>query len=332
MDKVSELNDGIIKSKYYDVKYRPSMDGSNFKLDIACSSLLFNMALADITRDNDDINKLQEQFLEVLNNCKTDEELKNLATFLEMAANVGGYAKTFYSNNISMISNKSRDNSQQKVDENNKENPVSFRVDGGIKTKYYDVKYRPWDLSDKRVISCSSLLTYMALADITRDEDNINYLMAKFCEILTMCKTPEDFSNLSNYMNNIADVGGYAIEFNNKVKGLINEEGKKKAEQYIKDTEKHEKASSENLEDFKEKFKKINNSLTDLRESNVKDDDEVAYLLRKYNELQSDLYDFNGSVDKEFISKCDEQIEEAINYLKGLYRSLDEVKSASMGL
>jgi len=72
--------------------------------------------------------------------------------------------------------------------------------------------------------------------------------------------------------------------------------------------------------------------LVEIKENSIKDDEEVAYLLRKYNELQSDLYDFNGTIDKEFISQCDDQLEEAITYLKGLYRSLDEIKSSSMGL
>ena len=113
---------------------------------------------------------------------------------------------------------------------------------------------------------------------------------------------------------------------------MINKNGKNRAQQYIKDVEKQKKANAENLENFKETYARLNIALAELRESGMKEDDEVAYLLRKYNELQSDLYDFNGLIDKEFISKCDEQIEEAITYLKGLYRSLDEIKSSSIGL
>jgi chromosome segregation ATPase len=122
------------------------------------------------------------------------------------------------------------------------------------------------------------------------------------------------------------------MEFNSKVNGLINQDGKNRAQQYIKNVEKQKKVNADNLEDFKETYARLNRALTELKESDSIDDEEVAYLLRKYNELQSDIYDFNGTIDKEFISQCDEQIEDAINYLKGLYKSLDEIKSSSMGL
>lgn len=213
-----------------------------------------------------------------------------------------------------------------------KKNPVSSKVEGGIESEYFDVKYRPKGGIEEMDIACSSLLTYMTLADITRKEEQINNLMLKFCEILSMCKTQEDFSKLSTFMNITANVGGYAIEFNNKINGLINQEGKNRAQQYIKNVEKQRNATASNLEEFKEIFANLNMSLVEMKENGIKDDEEIAYLLRKYNELQSDLYDFNGTIDKEFISQCDEQIEDAITYLKGQYRSLEETKSSMMRL
>ena len=334
MEQVSKRIEGGIESKYFSVKYKPSIDNSNFKLNLNCGSLLTYMALADITRKDEQIKNLQEKFLEALSECKTEEEMKNFATFLETVAKVGGYATTFYQNNISLISSQGRDYAQQKLKKikDERKKPVSSRVDGGFESKYFSVSYRPWEILDSRSIKCNSLLTYMSLADITRKDEQINNLMLKFCEILLECKTEEDFGKLATFMNIIASVGGYAIEFNNKVHGLINKNGKNRAQQYIKDVEKQQKANAENLENFKETYARLNIALAELRESGMKEDDEVAYLLRKYNELQSDLYDFNGLIDKEFISKCDEQIEEAITYLKGLYRSLDEIKSSSIGL
>jgi len=334
MEQVSRKIEGGIESAYFDVQYRPSIDHSNFKLNLNCSSLLTYMALADITRKEEQINNLQEKFLETLSECKTEEELKNLAVFLETISKVGGYASTFYSNNISLISSQGKEYAQQKLKEikDEREKPVSSRIDGGIESAYFDVRYRPKGGMEHIDIACSSLLTYMALADITRKEEQINNLMLKFCEILSKCKTPEDFSNLTTFMNITANVGGYAMEFNSKVNGLINQDGKNRAQQYIKNVEKQKKVNADNLEDFKETYARLNMALAELKESSMKDDEEVAYLLRKYNELQSDLYDFNGTIDKNFISQCDEQIEAAINYLKGLYRSLDEIKSSSREL
>lgn len=57
----------------------------------------------------------------------------------------------------------------------------------------------------------------------------------------------------------------------------------------------------------------------------MKDDEDIAILLRMFNGLQSDLYEFDGAVDKEFITKYDAELEETIQYLKGLYINLDEV-------
>ena len=82
MEQVSRKIEGGIESAYFDISYRPSTDHSNFKLNIACSSLLTYMALADITRKEEQINNLQEKFLESLSECKTEEEIKNLAIFL----------------------------------------------------------------------------------------------------------------------------------------------------------------------------------------------------------------------------------------------------------
>ena len=50
MEQVSRKIEGGIESAYFDVQYRPSIDHSNFKLNLNCSSLLTYMALADITR------------------------------------------------------------------------------------------------------------------------------------------------------------------------------------------------------------------------------------------------------------------------------------------
>ena len=334
MEQVSKRIEGGIESQYFDIQYRPSIDHSNFKLNLNCSSLLTYMALADITRKEEQINNLQEKFLEALSECKTDEEIRNLSRFIREVSRTGGYAVQFCNNNITLINKGGVIDAKKELEERKEEKkkPVSSRIDGGIESAYFDVSYRPWEVLDSRSINCSSLLTYMALADITRKDEQINNLMLKFCEILSKCKTPEDFSKFTTFMNITANVGGYAMEFNSKVNGLINQDGKTRAQQYIKDVEKQKKANADNLEDFKETYASLNRALSELRESSMKDDEEVAYLLRKYNELQSDLYDFNGLIDKEFISQCDEQIEGAITYLKGLYRSLDEIKSSSMGL
>lgn len=332
MEKVSKLIKGGISSAYFDVQYRPCEDRSNLNLNVACSSMLTRMALADITRKKEQINKLQERFLEALSMCKTEEEIRNFSKFLYDVSKIGGYAVQFYKDNIGLINKTGVIDAKRNLEliQEEKKKSVSKLVEGGISSAYFDVRYRPYGGMENMDFACSSLLTYMALADITRKEEQINNLMLKFCEILLMCKTQKDFSRLNSFMNITASVGGYAMEFNNKVKNLINQNGRNKAQEYIKNAEKKKKANSDSLEDFKETLTRLSIWLAELKESSVKDDEEVTYLLRKYNELQSDLYNFDGTIDKEFISQCDEQIETAITYLKGLYISLDEIKSSSI--
>lgn len=334
MDQVSQIIDDGIKSEYLSINYRPSMDKSNFNLNLNCSSLLLAMALADITRKEEQINSLKEKFIEALSECKTEEEIKNFAKFMEEMAKVGGYAKEFYSSNISLLNQNGVMAAKNKLGtiKVEKKNPVSAKTYEGIESAYFNVKYRPKGGLEELDAACSSLLTYMALADITREQKQINNLLLKFCEALTLCKTPEDFDNFKIFMDITADVGGYAIEFNNKVRGLINQNGKNRAQQLIDERESKRKTNAVRLEEFKKTFAHLNLQLTELKESRVIDNGEVAYLLKEYNELQSELYNFNGIVDKNFISQCDAKIEETITYLKDLYRNLEEVKKASMNL
>lgn len=212
--------------------------------------------------------------------------------------------------------------------------PVSRFLEGGMESAYYDIKYRPNGGMSKMDIACSSLLTYMAIADITRNEDQIDNLTDKFCEILLMCKTQEDFINFKSFMDMTSRKGGYAVEFYNKLGNLISQNGKNKVQKFIENQESQEyqeKSSDENLEEFKKNYARLNMDLSELKNNSVIDDEEVALLLKKYNKLQSDLYNFNGIINKEYISQCDEEIEKAITYLKGLYQSLDDLKTSTRG-
>lgn len=204
--------------------------------------------------------------------------------------------------------------------------PVSKLLENtrGIESPYLNIKSCCWENSDNSTINCSHLLFCFAFADITRQEKYINDLILEFGKILVKCKNQEDYGKLSKFMNEVAALGGYAKEFNDQVKDLINEEGKEKLQQYIIDVKKNE------LADFNEKYARLNRKLKDIKENSIKNDEEVASLLKQYNLLQSDLYNFNGIVDKEFIIQFDEQIEEAIDYLKRTYRVMEDIKDTAM--
>lgn len=327
MDKVSYFENGVLFSSYFDIKYRPSENKSNSDLDINCNSLLTYMALADVTRNQDEVDKLHEKFLEALSNCHSEEEVENFAKFMQEVSKKGGYAVDFYSRNIESITFDNINKAKEKLEhiKAEKKKPVSNFIDHGVESEYYDVTYRAGDSLSDLSIKCSSLLTYMALADITRAQEQIDKLYLHFCETLVLCKTQQDYKDLSAFMSIVAKKGGYAIEFKQRVQGMINEQGKKNAQQYMRDLERKKKASSEDLEDFKDQLRVATIHLGEIMTSPTKDDEEIASLLQQFNSLQASLYKFDGSVDKEFITECDEQLEGSIDYLKDLYRKLEEI-------
>ena len=327
MNQVSGITDGKFYSAYFSVKYRPSEDGSNKDLNKKCVTLLANIIRTDINRSQRNVVNLQKSFLEAFNECKTQEEKQNFAKFLYELAKVGGYAAEFYKNNISLVTGEAKiDN----VTSEAKKNKVSAKTDRGIESAYFNIKYRPKGSWTHNQGECSSLLLRMALADITRREYEINKVMQNFCEILSRCQTQDEFTDLAKFMNIISSVGGYAIEFNDKVKNMINPEGKLMAIQYLNNIKKQKQASTIDLEEFKKNFTRLNANLEEIRASAVIDDEEIALLLRKYNELQAYLHAYNGMIDKKIISRYDEQIEQSINYLKGLYKDLEELKENSV--
>lgn len=199
---------------------------------------------------------------------------------------------------------------------------VSKLVDGGIESKYFNVKCRPKGGMASIDIKCSFFLTYMALADITRDKKEINELTIKFWEILLECKNLDDFMALQIFMNTLSSVGGYATEFYDKVHGLINFVGKNRAEELLQVIERQKVLNDDGLSIFKQNFVKLNTMLYELKQSNIRDENKILFLLKKYYELKASLYDLACDSNKDFIFKYDEKLEEPIRYLKRTYKEI----------
>lgn len=199
---------------------------------------------------------------------------------------------------------------------------VSKLVDGGIESKYFNVKCRPKGGMANIDIKCSSFLTYMALADITRDKKEINELTIKFWEILLECNNLDDFMALQIFMNTLSSVGGYATEFYDKVQGLINFVGKNRAEELLQVIERQKVLNDDGLSIFKQNFVKLNTMLYELKQSNIRDENKILFLLKKYYELKASLYDLACDSNKDFIFKYDEKLEEPIRYLKRTYKEI----------
>lgn len=327
MNRVSGITNGKFYSAYLSVRYRPSEDRSNKDLNTKSVTLLTWMARADADRSERNIVNLQKSFLEALNECKTEEEKQNFAKFLYELAKIGGYAVEFYKANISLVTRESKTNAAQKE---TKKTKVSSDTSGKVESAYLNIKYRPKGMNVAFRAECNSLLFNMAMADISRNDYLIDAVMQSFCKLLSQCQTQAEFADLAKFMNVIADVGGYAVEFNNQVKNMINLEGRLAAIKYLGNMEKQKKAKSVDLEGFKKSFTRLNADFEELRASSVIDTDEVEYMLRTYKKLQTGLADFNGVLDKKVISRCNEQMEESINYLEKLSKDLEELKGTSV--
>ena len=449
MEKVSKfLSEGVVESAYYDVEYRPSQDSSNFDLNLACSNILGSLALADITRCEQQIKDVHDDFLKALSYCKTDEEIENLSTFLKIVSEVGGYASTFYLDVITLVNREnveaakknlqeekekpvskfigkgtlespylnincdiSKEGSNSSLDskcytflvslacadvvrkeiqmkdayedflkvlslcstsedivkfdnllyeassiggyankfynenkakinkrgvedakralveiEKNKKNPVSKIIPHGIESKYFEITYRPWEGLDKRNIACSHFLFELAMCDATNNEKYKEEAMLEFCKILISCKTDHDFSCLTTFIGIAANVGGYAIEFKNKVEEHINKYGIEYARLYIKDSEKKEEKDESHLAEFQENYDRLFWDLEEFRNASTKTEDDVEYFIRRFHNLSSDLYSLGKSVDKNYINECDDRIKVALSWLNDLYQTMDEVK------
>ncbi len=104
-------------------------------------------------------------------------------------------------------------------------NAVSEKIENGIRSDYFDVRINKSNL--ELGLECSALVFDMAFADITRSDKEITKLKQQFDNVLSKCKSSEDFNYLYNFMNEMAKKGGYANEFFNMVGSKINNEGKK---------------------------------------------------------------------------------------------------------
>lgn len=167
--------------------------------------------------------------------CSTDKDLEGFKEFLHQLSQKGGYAQLFYKEVINKISFEGIIASQNEVAswEKKQQEPVSKMVNGGIESKYYTISYRTNGGLTELDIASSSLITYMALADITRDEARISKLQDKFYECLSLCETQDDLNRFLVFSRLLSDIGGYAYNFHQEHRFEINFTGRDNATKYL---------------------------------------------------------------------------------------------------
>lgn len=325
MEQVNVVSEKIkngIRSDYFDVE----INKSNLELGLECSSLVFDMAFADITRSDKEITKLKQQFDNVLSKCKSSEDFNYLYNFMNEMAKKGGYANEFFNMVGSKINTEGK---------NNVENSEASKViPNGITSPYFDVDYRSI-IGDNRVLNsaCSTLIFQMAFTDIIRSKEEIIKLEKQFYDAISCCKSEEDLKKFSLLTKNISEKGGYALEFYNRVKSTldnihiedvekynIHSEDKSNKEQVIS----NKKRNLEVYKDFVRDLNKIDNMFLEFQnmfQSGKIDKELLEILFVKYKRLKDELAtlpkdDIPDNVDSTFFEKCDSHIDEAISYFR----------------
>ena len=112
--------------------------------------------------------------------------------------------------------------------------------------------------------SCS-LVTAIAFMDLYRSEESRKSLETRFFEVLSLCKTTDDFKKVTELLKNLADIGGYAVEFYSYANTKINQKGKEEAIQILEERNKsakkkttddlHQNYLSELAIEWKERYK-----------------------------------------------------------------------------
>lgn len=322
-----------IESQYFSINFRPRNKSKNSKLSVHCSSLLTDLALADIYRDEQSFKKVEENLYKALLFCQTEEEIRELSQFIVAASDIGGYANQFHAEKATLISPYGKEKAEEYLQKSQerKEKPVSRRVDKGIESQYFDIEYRPGRKNHNFIleIEAASLLTYLALADIYRNEDTFAKAQEKLFQVLASCTTEKEVQELGTFLHIASDIGGYANKFYQENitrvrKGMPEVEQTKQVVTEQKVTKPKDETS---IADFNRRYAEASERFKKAATASNLDDEEIAALLKEFNELQGELYDFNGKVAKEFISETDYELDKQIAWLRSAYQTIEELKA-----
>ena len=289
-----------IESQYFSINFRPGNKSKNSKLSVHCSSLLTDLALADIYRDEQSFKKVEENLYKALLFCQTEEEIRELSQFIVAASDIGGYANQFHAEKATLISP-------------------------------YGKEYRPGRKNHNFIleIEAASLLTYLALADIYRNEDTFAKAQEKFFQVLASCTTEKEVQELGTFLHMASDIGGYANKFYQENitrvrKGMPEVE---QAKQVVTEQKVTKPKDETSIADFNRRYAEASERFKKAATASNLDDEEIAALLKEFNELQGELYDFNGKVAKEFISETDYELDKQIAWLRSAYQTIEELKA-----
>lgn len=149
--------------------------------------------------------------------------------------------------------------------------PVSYKIQGGVKSEYYNIlstpEFQKFNLSDK----FAALLSDIAYADADRTTASFERASKKFLETMSYCNDKNDILKFEKIMEQLSTYGGYAKnlfdENKNKFELMVKEEQEKyKSDEEKRNSMKEETAQKGSVNSDENEFEKQKQKLNEESE------------------------------------------------------------------
>lgn len=149
--------------------------------------------------------------------------------------------------------------------------PVSYKIQGGVKSEYYNIlstpEFQKFNLSDK----FAALLSDIAYADADRTTASFERASKKFLETMSYCNDKNDILKFEKIMEQLSTYGGYAKnlfdENKNKFELMVKEEQEKyKSDEKKRNSMKEETAQKGSVNSDENEFEKQKQKLNEESE------------------------------------------------------------------
>ena len=222
---VSTYENGKLVSPYLGID--SILDGvkKTNELNNRAYGLLVCLAVCDTLFTDKTKKNLDDEFEGVIMECNSPEDFAKVSEMLSKAALEGGYATIYYD----AVKNNINEDYKRVIKEKNSSalvgmrGPISFIDEKGkLSSPYFDVTFRPTGYKNFKLdMACSGFVMTLSVADLKRDEESQIRLLGDFCDILLSAGNAEEHVMIKVFLDELRKKGGYAIEFNEQVRGII---------------------------------------------------------------------------------------------------------------
>ena len=318
--KVSKIlpNKYGVESPYLKMEIYPKSND----LKSICVRISMDLAWSDVAREEEFYEKARKNINEAISKCKTDEDKKELLNFLEQASKIGEIGEMFYAEYKDII------NISEKVTYFDKEKKRIY-------SEYFGVKHRPSD--PMLAIECSSLLTYYALADLSRTRESYRECRLRILNILKNCKTSESLNQFFDFIDETSDIGDIGALFYvdtvqymesgnyQRIENELNQEVLAEEKESIPDEDKINNKAEEKVQEFDEELKKTTKKYMELKEESNIEIEDLESILRRYRQLEDQIIEIQRYMDSNTRFNYEIELEERIKEVRSDISSLEEL-------